>query len=207
MNAESASTAKLGRSLSIERSKGRPRDPQTHRMILETTRRLAAEKNSYNDVSIEAVSRGAHVAKTTIYRWWKTKSALVSEACFAGRVVAPHTGSLRDDMRELISQEAALHQGPVTRGVLAGYTTDFIERCSKVGSEEDAPKRLLESALDDILKDARLRDEDLADLDSKQVTNHIEMVLFYQCVFRGQEFTPDMANGLLNQILPAASSQ
>ncbi|MFT5197517.1 MAG: AcrR family transcriptional regulator [Planctomycetota bacterium] len=204
MNAESAFTAKLDRSISSERSKGRPRDAHTHQVILETTRRLAAEKDSYSEISIEAISRGAHVAKTTIYRWWKNKNALVSEACFAGRVVAPFTGSLREDIRDLISQEAAMHQGPVTRGVLAGYTTDFIERCSKVGVEEEAPKRLLESALDDILEDARLRGEDLDHLDARHVTNHIEMVLFYQCVFRGQEFTPDMANELLNQILPAA---
>src|ERR1700730_12254237 len=51
-------------------------------------------------VSVDEVSRRSGVAKTTIYRYWPTRSALLLEACmqFAPRLQAPNTGTLRGDL-------------------------------------------------------------------------------------------------------------
>lgn len=184
--------------------KGRPRDEQAHQTILEFTRKLAAGKNSYNDITIEAISRGAHVAKTTIYRWWKSKNALVREACFEGRLVAPNTGSLRGDLRDLITQEAALHQGPVTRGVLAGFVTEFVERHPDRDAIEEGPKRFLQLAIEDLLHTAEKRGEDSSGIDAAEATDQIEMTLYFKCVLRGQSMTPEMIDKLLLQVLSAS---
>ncbi len=184
--------------------KGRPRDEQAHKAILQFTRKLASEKNSYNDITIEAISRGAHVAKTTIYRWWKTKNALVREACFLGRLVAPNTGSLRGDMRDLISQEADLHQGPITRGVLAGFVTDFIERYPGWDELEKGPKRFLQQAIEDLLHAAEQRGEDSSGIDASKAADQIEMTLYFQCILRGRILTPGMIDSLLLQVLPTS---
>ena len=204
MKSESLVDQAVPRSPRSTPCKGRPRDEQAHQSILQVTRRLAAEKKSYGEISIEAISRGAHVAKTTIYRWWKTKNALVREACFEGRLVAPQTGNLKNDIQGLISQEAAIHQGPVTRGVLAGFVTEFIERYPDKKAIDEAPKRFLQLALEDVFDAARQRGNDLDHLDVSQITDQIEMTLYYICILRGQVFTPDMANKLLQQVLPAA---
>ena len=200
MNAESASTPKSILPFKPAPAKGRPRDEHAHQVILETTRRLAAEKQRYSEISIEAVSRGAHVAKTTIYRWWKTKNALVREACFAGRLSAPRTGSLMGDIRHLITQEVAILQGPITRGVLAGFATDYVESTCK----GNPPKRFLQSVLDEIFEDAKARGDDLGKLDAGEITDQIEMVLFYKYVFQGQALTPHVVDELLEQVVRAA---
>ena len=200
MNADSTAHEKSILPFKPTPAKGRPRDEHAHQLILETTRKLAAEKQRYSDISIEAVSRGAHVAKTTIYRWWKTKNALVREACFAGRLSAPHTGSLTGDIRHLISQEVAIIQGPITRGVLAGFAADFVEASCKTAP----PKRFLHTVLDEIFEDAKVRGEDLGKLDPCEITNQIEMVLFYKYVFQGQPITAHVVDELLEQVIPAA---
>ncbi len=196
--------SEAGPDITSTQCRGRPRDERAHQTILEFTRKLAGEKNSYNDITIEAISRGAHVAKTTIYRWWKTKNALVREACFEGRLVAPNTGSLQADIRDVISQEAALHQGPVTRGVLAGFVAEFVERLPNEDAIKAGPKRFLQLTLEDVLHDAELRGEKNHGVDAEEATDLIEMTLYFRCILRGQTFTSEMTDTLLQQIVPAS---
>ena len=61
---------------------GRPRSESSRRAILEATRRLLTHV-SVQKLSIEAIARKAGVGKTTIYRWWPNKSAVVMEAIFS----------------------------------------------------------------------------------------------------------------------------
>lgn len=61
---------------------GRPRSESSRKSILESTRRLLTH-TSVQKLSIEAIARKAGVGKTTIYRWWPSKSAVVMEAVFS----------------------------------------------------------------------------------------------------------------------------
>lgn len=61
---------------------GRPRSESSRLAILDSTRRLLTH-NSVQKLSIEAIARKAGVGKTTIYRWWPNKSAVVMEAIFS----------------------------------------------------------------------------------------------------------------------------
>ena len=58
---------------------GRPRSEASRKAILEATRRMMTH-TPLRDVSIEAIARKAGVGKTTIYRWWSNKVAVVVEA-------------------------------------------------------------------------------------------------------------------------------
>ena len=62
-------------------------------------------------VSIDEVARRSGIAKTTIYRHWPSRSALLLDACsrLGTRQTAPDidTGSLSGDLRILINQLAA----------------------------------------------------------------------------------------------------
>jgi len=51
-------------------------------------------------VSVDEVSRRSGVAKTTIYRHWPSRSALLLEACmqFAPRLQGPNTGTFKGDL-------------------------------------------------------------------------------------------------------------
>lgn len=130
------------------RSAGRPRDRRAHHKILEATRSLATEQG-YGGVTIEGVARAAGVAKTTIYRWWSSKSALVYEACFDPelRDPLPDTGSLQGDLEALVRQEVERQTGDVASRVLPGL----------IAEQAQAQANGKASILDPILRPERRR--------------------------------------------------
>jgi AcrR family transcriptional regulator len=62
-----------------QKTAGRPRSEASRTAILDATRRLMTH-TSVRDLSIEAIAKKAEVGKTTIYRWWSNKVAVVIEA-------------------------------------------------------------------------------------------------------------------------------
>lgn len=61
---------------------GRPRSDDSHRAILDSTRRLLTHM-PVAQLSVEAIAKKAGVGKTTIYRWWPNKQAVVMDAVFS----------------------------------------------------------------------------------------------------------------------------
>lgn len=59
--------------------KGRPRSEKSKKAILDSTNKLLLHK-SVQELSIEAIAKKARVGKTTIYRWWPNKTAVVMDA-------------------------------------------------------------------------------------------------------------------------------
>lgn len=59
--------------------KGRPRSQKSRTAILKATNSLLLHK-SVQELSIEAIAKKAKVGKTTIYRWWPNKAAVVMDA-------------------------------------------------------------------------------------------------------------------------------
>ena len=59
--------------------KGRPRSEKSKNAILKATNSLLLHK-SVQELSIEAIAKKAKVGKTTIYRWWPNKTAVVMDA-------------------------------------------------------------------------------------------------------------------------------
>jgi len=77
----------------VKLAPGRPRSEGSRSAILDATRRLVSH-TSIRDLSIEGIAKKAGVGKTTIYRWWPNKVAVVIEA-FADTmdVTLPVTGT------------------------------------------------------------------------------------------------------------------
>ncbi|BAZ13883.1 transcriptional regulatory protein TetR family [Calothrix sp. NIES-4071] len=61
---------------------GRPRSLASKEAILNTTWKLL-QAGTVKDLSIEAIAREAGVGKTTIYRWWSSKAAVIVDAFMA----------------------------------------------------------------------------------------------------------------------------
>lgn len=59
--------------------KGRPRSEKSHKAIIKATNSLLLHM-SVQELSIEAIAKKAKVGKTTIYRWWPNKTAIVMDA-------------------------------------------------------------------------------------------------------------------------------
>jgi AcrR family transcriptional regulator len=99
--------------------------PRAAQTIFEVTLRLLAA-HGYSRLTIEAVAAEAGVNRTTIYRWWPSKAALVRSAVLHSRILEieiPSTGALRDDLvemaRALIDLLRGDDTGPVVRAILS----------------------------------------------------------------------------------------
>jgi AcrR family transcriptional regulator len=110
----------------LERRRGRPRDPAVGEAILAATRELLVEVG-YSGLTIEGVAARAGVAKPTIYRRWPVKGALVSEACF-GKTKAmpmPDTGAVAGDLRIIVGWGVDEFMAPEARAALPGMVAEL----------------------------------------------------------------------------------
>jgi len=109
--------------------RGRPRDQRTHEAILEATRSLLLERG-YPALTIDAVARRAGAAKTSIYRRWPNKGALVLAAAADNMRIGtvPDTGSTRGDLEAAVRQLAVAFSdrivGIVMLAVIANLDDD-----------------------------------------------------------------------------------
>src|SRR6478672_13804569 len=86
------------------------RSEASRRSILDATLRLLSDEDmTVQKISIEAIAKRAGVGKTTIYRWWPSKAAVVIDAFMENEIVKtqlPDEGSAREaletHMRALI---------------------------------------------------------------------------------------------------------
>ncbi len=84
--------------------------PRRQREIFDATLELLADKG-YEGLTIEMVAERSGVHKTTLYRWWPSKAALLGAALIEApllRFEVPDTGSLRGDLEALVETIVAL---------------------------------------------------------------------------------------------------
>ena len=98
------------------------RSEQSHKAILEATMALLDESGpdalTVQKLSIERIAREAGVSKTTIYRWWPSKAAVVIDTFLENHVART---PVREDvpaidaLREHLSSLAVIYAGPEGR--------------------------------------------------------------------------------------------
>ncbi len=113
-----------------KRPPGRPRSEESRRSILRSTLKLLKQDGGFPELSIEAIAADANVGKTTVYRWWPTKAALVADAFFASaeeELQFPNTGSVQRDMSLQMRRVIRIFRsdrGKVVAALLAGGQSD-----------------------------------------------------------------------------------
>ncbi|MFT5197518.1 MAG: AcrR family transcriptional regulator [Planctomycetota bacterium] len=184
---------------------GRPRDEKAHQAIMATALQMALTKNRYRDITIENIAEEAKVAKTTIYRWWDSKSDLIHEACFAGQLHDPAPCSMKAELRDLLNQAYQMHISRATRGVMAGLLADYIEY-SQENAESIFPfERDLNNILTLICNRGQARGDCELDCNIRAMAKTIEMTLFNNCITYGQTCNDEQINILMQQVIAAAS--
>jgi AcrR family transcriptional regulator len=100
------------------RKPGRPRSPEADRAIFTTTLELLADEG-LRGLSVERVAERAGVAKTTVYRRFPAKRDLVRAALASvsgfGQPDPPDTGSVRDDLHDLVRARVAVLKRTATQ--------------------------------------------------------------------------------------------
>ncbi|MEU6328647.1 TetR/AcrR family transcriptional regulator [Streptomyces sp. NPDC047049] len=96
--------------MSEERNGTRRGGPRKAQEIFDATLELLAE-NGYEGLTIEGVAQRSGVNKTTLYRWWPSKGALLGAALIGARqleLTPPDTGSLEGDLEALLGTMTTL---------------------------------------------------------------------------------------------------
>lgn len=124
-----------------ERRRGAARSEAARIAVLDTTAALFAERG-YDRLTIEGIAAEAGVAKQTIYRWWKSKSELVAECLFEGRLlpfglVPPDTGDIRNDLTVWLDALFRFTDAPENGGLVRSLVIVAAENES-VGRQLDA---------------------------------------------------------------------
>src|SRR5664279_1621493 len=113
-----------------KRLPGRPRSEESRLSILRSTLKLLKQDGGFAELSIEAIAADANVGKTTVYRWWPTKAALVADAFSTSadqELRFPNTGSVQRDMSLQMKRLIRVfrsNRGKVVAALLAGGQSD-----------------------------------------------------------------------------------
>jgi AcrR family transcriptional regulator len=107
------SSAVARRSPSVTTGPGRPRSERARSAVLDAVTALLDEVG-YQHLTVEAVAARAGVGRTTVYRWWPTKAALVIEALAATtpRAEIGISADTRADLRAVVARMAHTECGP-----------------------------------------------------------------------------------------------
>lgn len=111
------------------RGRGRPRDEDARARILQASLE-ALEELGYPGITCDAIAERAGASKSTIYRWWPHKEAVMLEALresVAQELPFPNTGSLKQDIRIQLHNFVKLltgKRGRVFKGMIAAAQSD-----------------------------------------------------------------------------------
>jgi AcrR family transcriptional regulator len=169
-------TASVDRGSRVQRSRG---------AVLSAARDLLAERG-YEAFTVEAVVARSGVAKTTIYRHWRSRTDLLHDALSSAKPAraAQSTGHLEADLNNLL------------RGVVAATDRDVYLRSmpSLVAAAQHDPElrelhnRLADErsqCLRDLLSAAQDRGELRDDCDIELIAHTLIGVVFVRRIFRG----------------------
>jgi AcrR family transcriptional regulator len=139
-----------GRAVLLHEEALDPRVLVSRERVLTTTLDLLTEAG-LDELTIDEISRRSGVAKTTIYRHWPNRSALVIDACSQmtdGEEAPPDTGSLEGDVKAILTNVAELlgtaRWSSIVPSIVdvAEHDPAFADIHSKIQREHAAPLRL-----------------------------------------------------------------
>lgn len=128
------------------------------KVLAETYRQLA--KSGVGGFSLDEVARNCGISKTTIYRHWPSRSALLIHACsrLGSAAEVPDTGSLEGDVRTLLTSLADQLQKSNWSSVYPSII-DAAERDPEIAHLQAALHRAFMTPFEAVIERARARGE------------------------------------------------
>jgi AcrR family transcriptional regulator len=174
---------------------------RSRKAVLAATYDLLREAG-LSGVSVDDVSRRSGVAKTTIYRHWPSREALLLDACstMGPKGQAPDMGSFRGDLETLVTQIGQrLRTAPWTK-VLPSII-DAAERDKQLAEVQAHIHAEMRSPIRVIVERAQERRELSKDLDPACLIAQILGPLFYRRWFSREPLDEQFLTGLIEIIV------
>jgi AcrR family transcriptional regulator len=163
----------------------------------------------YSGVSLDGVAVRAAVHKTTVYRRWRTKEALVLDAMLeqASQTVAvPDTGSLRGDLLELARRSAAIQTSPAGEAVVRAVAGEAPGNAQMAA----ASRRFWAERLEfdrTILQRARDRREISAETEHRPVIEALLGPLYFRLLVTGEPLDDGFIEDVVDLVYAACVSR
>jgi AcrR family transcriptional regulator len=172
--------------------------------VFEASLRLLATRD-YGEISVETLAERAGVSRTTIYRRWPSKAAVVAAAVsslYLDRVEVPDTGSLAQDLTILLTE---------TYRVMADGDGRVLEKLVRQSSQDPELTELVRSILYarrrmyvTILNRAIARGEMPPEADQELLLDLLLGPLWFRLLVSGAPITPAAAGSVVELVLTGA---
>lgn len=179
--------------------------PRKAEEIFAATLKLLTEKG-YDSLTIESVAAESGVNKTTIYRWWPSKDALLAATIVASQPLAfavPDTGSLRGDLLTLAHGIAGLLTADRTASIIAAVFSAAPSR-PELGEVAQAffTDRLARER--PIFQRAIERGELPPSADPQAIMDMLAGSIWFRVLLRGEAVTPEHLDHIVDTVLRGA---
>jgi AcrR family transcriptional regulator len=167
--------------------------------VLKTTFELLMEAG-LGGVSVDEVCKRSGVAKTTIYRHWPSRTALLLDACsrMGTKFDIPDTGKLQTDLAELASSIAALLRSRSFSSVLpsiidaAERDDEVAEMFKRIHAEHMAPFFL-------VVERAKQRGELARNCPASEIVAAVVGPLFYRRWFSRESLDDNFVKAVVKR--------
>lgn len=181
------------------RTAGAPRQAAA---IFAAALELLADKG-YDGLTMEAVAARSGVNKTTLYRWWPAKDALLAAALTDSDLLSfpmPDTGSLRGDLLGLARAIAGLLTDPATAPVATAVLAAAPARpqLAAVGAAFFAERLGREQP---VFERAVARGELDPGCDPAAIMDLLAGAIWFRLLLRGRPLTPEYLSGVVDLVV------
>jgi AcrR family transcriptional regulator len=181
---------------------GRPKSDRARRAVLTAALELVRD-NGYAALTIEGIAARAGVAKTTIYRSWPSKAAVVMDAVFAEsdpRLSFPDTGSAREDLRLQISRMATLFTEPAFGKPFVGLLADSQHDPVLADALHQRLITARRAGGAEVLRRGVERGELRADLDVHVAIDALYGAIYYRLLISHQPLSAEYARTVVDEV-------
>ena len=186
----------------VKSGRGRPRSPETREKILKAAYEMLNEVG-FMDLTMEGVAARAGVGKPTVYRRWKSKTALAMDAFLESvtpEIAFPDTGAVKEDFREQMQKLVQVmnsRRGEVLANVIgcgqsnSELIAEFRDNWL-IPRREDA-KRIFQRGVE--------RGELRKDIDVEVAIDALYSPLFYRLLLKHQPLTNEFVDELIDVVI------
>lgn len=176
----------------VERSKAK--------VMAETYRQLT--RAGVGGVSIDEIARNSGVAKTTIYRHWPSRSALVIDACssLGSKTEAPDTGDVRADLISLLMNLAEQLRSGSWSSVYPSII-DAAERDAEIATMQRALHAAFMAPIETVIERGKAKGQAGLERSTSSLVASLVGPLFYRRWFSKEKiderFVADVVDGTI----------
>jgi AcrR family transcriptional regulator len=206
----------MARDSSAARALGRPRDARTDRAIIAAALELMAERG-VAAVRMDDVAERAGVGKATIYRRYRSKDELVTDAVgsMVNTIEIPDSGSTRADLLILMRQAVELFSGSFAARLMPTVIDEMSRNAELAEVARDRFLSGRRAALRTVFDRGVERGDLDPELDVELALDVLGGPIFYRLLITGAPIDQPLAEGVVELVLrgfapherPATNSQ